>query len=476
MYDQYGSDMAYNIDESGSPGLASNVTQPINTTFTTSARFSGIGSLPSLPSAPQGGFPFTPPTITGGFNEGVGVVSNLKAPYSMVINFTYDRPLPGKMTLEVGYDGRLYRRGLLEQDIDQPLTQFKDPGSGMTWSQAAQILHADYLGSGQSYGPIGTIPFIENMFPSLANAYVPGTATQNYYYGWVNLNGLSDEDNLNLSDRQRITGTNSCYTRTGCNTFYPLQFAGLPTWTNAAFSNYHAATVTLRRPLANNFAFDLNYTFSHSIDNSSGAESGAGTYGAVLQDAFNQSSFRGSSDFDIRHNVTADLTYDLPFGKNKLFLGNANKYLDAVVGGWEVSTIARYHSGLPTTIGAGGVYPTNYEVSAIVNPLPGAPNKYGLTNDNNGLPSIFSSTTAASNYFQQAGGTTGTRAIVRLPGYTNFDIAAMKTFKMPWEGHSLQFRGEAFNAFNHTNFYNPSLDVNLPATFGELQSALIPRV
>ncbi len=476
VYDQYGSDMAYNIDQSGSPGLASTVTQPVNTNFTTSARYSGLNNLPALPAAPSGGFPFTPATITGGFNEGVGVVSNLKAPYSMILNADYARQLPGKLTIEVGYAGRLYRRGLLQQDIDQPLTQFKDPTSGTTWSQAVQVLHADYLGAGQQYGNVAAVPFIENMFPSLANAYVPGSATQNYYYGWVNTNGLSDEDNLNLSDRQRIPGTNSCYSKTGCNTFYPLQFAGLPTWTNAGFSNYHAATLSIRRPLSNGVAFDFNYTLSHSIDNSSGAESGAGTYGAVLQDAFNQSAFRGSSDFDVRHNITADVTYEVPFGQGRKFASGANKYVDAVIGGWQVSSIARYHSGLPTTIGAGGVYPTNYEVSAVTNLLPGAPNKYGHYIDNNGLPSLFANTSASNNYFQQAGGTTGTRAIVRLPGFTNFDIAIMKSFKMPFEGHRLQFRGEAFNAFNHVNFYNPSLDIHTPATFGEFQSAFPARV
>ena len=404
------------------------------------------------------------------------MASNLKAPYSLVFNANYARELPGKLTVEVGYAGRLYRRGLLEQDFDQPLTQFKDPKSGMTWQQAVGILHNDYLSAGQQYGNIQNVPFIENMFPSVANAFVPGSATQNYYYSWIEQNGLSDEDNLNLMDRQRIPGTNTCYTVTGCNTFYPLQAAGLPTWTNAGYADYNAATITLRRALGSGFSFDFNYTLSHSIDNSSGAESGAGTGGAILQDAFNVNSFRGSSDFDARHNITADVLYELPVGKGKMLLGNANSFVNQIVGGWQLSTIFRYHSGLPSTIGAGGVYPTNYEYNAITNLLPGAPNNYGQYLDNNGLPSMFSNTSASLNYFQQAGGTTGTRAIVRLPGFQNFDIALMKSFALPWEGHHLQFRGEAFNAFNHTNFYNPVLDVNNAATFGEFQSAYPARV
>jgi hypothetical protein len=468
--------MVYNVDQSGSPGLASTVTQPVNTNFTTSPRYNGPTGLPTLPAAAQGGFPFTPPTITGGFDEGVGVVSNLKAPYSLVFNANYAKQLPGKVTIEIGYAGRLYRRGLVQQDFDQPLTSFKDPKSGTTWSQAVGILHSDYLAAGQNYGPVANVPFIENMFPSLANAFVPGSATQNYYNGWVNINGLSDEDNLNLMDRQRIPGTNTCYTVTGCNTFYPLQAAGLPTWTNAAYSDYNAATISIRRPLANGFAFDFNYTLSHSIDNSSGAEAGAGQSGAVLQNAFNVNSFRGSSDFDERHNITADALYELPFGKNRTYARNAGNFVDALIGGWQASTIFRFHSGLPSTISANGVYPTNYEISALADLLPGSPNNYGRYIDNNGVPSLFPNTSAAGNYFQQSGGTTGTRAIVRLPGAVNVDISVMKTFPLPWEGYRVQFRAEAFNAFNHVNLYNPILDINNTAQFGEFQAAQPGRV
>jgi hypothetical protein len=474
LYDQYGSDMVFNIDQSGSPGLASSVTQPVNTNFTTSPRYGG--ALPALPAASQGGFPFTPPTITGGFDEGVGVASNLKAPYSLVFNANYARPLPGKMTLEIGYAGRLYRRGLVQQDFDQPLTNFLDTKSGTTWAQAVKVLHSDYLAAGQNYGPIAPVAFFENMFPGVANAFVPGSATQNYYYGWAVTNGLSDEDNLNLMDRQRIEGTNKCYSVTGCNTFYPYQAAGLPTWTNEAFASYHAATITLRRALSNGVAFDFNYTLSHSIDNSSGAEAGAGDSGAVLQDAFNVNAFRGSSDFDQRHNITADALYEVPFGKHRMFARNAGKFVNALIGGWQVSTIFRYHSGLPSTISANGVYPTNYEISALANLLPGAPNQFGKHIDNNGVPSLFANTSAAGNYFQQAGGSTGTRAIVRLPGIANIDISLMKTFALPWEGHRISLRGEAFNAFNRVNLYNPVLDVNNTGQFGEFQAAMPARV
>jgi hypothetical protein len=187
-------------------------------------------------------------------------------------------------------------------------------------------------------------------------------------------------------------------------------------------------------------------------------------------------SFRGSSDFDQRHNITADVLYELPFGKNRSHGRNVNGFVEALAGGWQISSIFRYHSGLPSTITAAGVYPTNYEVSALADLIPGSPNNYSRYIDNNGVPSLFSNTSASGNYFQQAGGTTGTRAIVRLPGAINTDLSLMKVFSLPWEGHKLQFRAEAFNVFNHVNFYNPILDINNTAQFGEFQAAQPARV
>ena len=473
VYDRYGSDLITQIDNSGSPGLATSVTQPANTNFSNSVRYGA--ALPALPSAPKGGFPYTPATIAGGFDTSVGINPSIVAPYSLVLNLNYAKELPGKLTFEVGYAGRLSRKNLLEQDYNQPLTTFKDPASGQTWTQASGLLR-DYYEKGLTASQIPKIPFFENQFPALTNLYVPGSASANYFDNVYNQNAGSDLDALNQVDRGPSKAFPNCISKGGCNTFFPLQNTGLATWTNAGFSNYHAGTLTVRRPLASGVAFDFNYTLSHSIDNSSGAESGAGYGGAVLQDSFHPNAFRGSSDFDARHNITMDVLLQLPFGKGKRFLGDAPKWLDEVVGGWQISTLGRYRSGLPSTISNGGVYPTNYNTSAIGILAPGASNKTSIGIDQNGLPSIFANTSAVSNYIGQYPGQTGTRAIVRLASLTNFDMAFAKSFALPFEGHVLQLRGEAFNAFNNVNFQNPSLSLASPAKFGEFQAALPARV
>jgi hypothetical protein len=73
-------------------------------------------------------------------------------------------------------------------------------------------------------------------------------------------------------------------------------------------------------------------------------------------------------------------------------------------------------------------------------------------------------------------GTVGTRAAVRLIGSKNFDIALAKRFRLPFEGHTIQIRAEAFNVFNHANFTNPNLDASSPSTFGQYTQDAGPRV
>jgi len=57
----------------------------------------------------------------------------------------------------------------------------------------------------------------------------------------------------------------------------------------------------------------------------------------------------------------------------------------------------------------------------------------------------------------------------------NVDMAVAKVFRLPWEGQRIQFRAEAFNALNHPNFNNPSLNLQSPLTFGEFRGAMDPR-
>ena len=491
-YDQFGNDLVVNYDQYGSLGLSNPTNFPDSYSFTTSPRFNG--TYPALPAAAAGGFPYTPPAIAAITGTFLGISPDLKTPYSIILNADYSRELPGKVTMEVGYVGRLSRRLLMQGDVYTPLENYKDPASGVTWQQNAQIVYnlANSLakGAGVPYnnaagliaqqvmnnpGLVPNLPFVNNVWPGYKNFYFPGSASANYFYSVYGVFGSSFLDSLHAADR--INGAylpGKCLSVPGCYTFFAQQGSTMPMWMNAGEADFHGLTVTFRHRYSSGFQFDFNYTLSHSIDNGSAAESGAGEQGASIQDIYNLSAFRGSSDFDIRHNFNANFMYALPFGKNRPFLHNAPGWLDQAVGGWQISSVWRYSTALPSAVQGDLAYNTNYWLSSLAvmtTPTPSG----GVHIDQNGIPSIFSNTSTSSNFQDQPPEGAGTRAAVRLAPIFNVDAALSKVFNLPWEGKRLQFRAEAFNALNHPNFTNPSLSLQSPQTFGEFQGTLEPR-
>ena len=480
VYDRFGSDLITQFDQLGSVGLASRSGFPLSYNMASSPRLSTAGGFPALPAAPSGGFPITPPDVFAVAGTGLGMFSNLKTPYSVVLNFNYAREVKGGMTVEVGYAGRLSRKTLIQGDIFTPMTGYKDNKSGTTWLQMAtqtrNLFEGGLTPSAVEATPsrMPVIPFIENIFPGLKDYYFPGSASANYFNHIYNENDGSDMDGLHLLDRVTGFGGGKCLSITGCHSFFAKQGSALPTWMNAGIANYHGMTVAVRRQLKKGFAYDFNYTWSHSIDNGSAAESGAGQFGGTLQNVYNVGAFRGSSDFDIRHNLNANAVYELPFGKGQKFLGSANSVVNQMVGGWQLSTIMRYRTGLPSTINGSGIWNSNYWLGSLAIPKAGFTNEVGF--NQKGQPALFPSTTQVSSFIDQYPGQTGARALVRLDALQNWDISAAKRFFMPFEGHTLQFRAEAFNALNQHFFSDPSLALSAPATFGQFRAASTPRV
>ncbi len=474
VYDHYGSAMVASFASSGSPGLATTVAQPVNTNFTTAFRYAG-SALPTLPASGGGAFPYTPPVIQGGFTTFSGVASDLKAPYSYVINVNYARPLPHGMSLELGYAGRLSHRGILNQDFAQPMTKFTDPKSGQSWVQASTVL-AQLFSNGvtpaqvkANPGLVPEQPFFTNIFPGAKNQYITGSASANFFYDVFGNYSGSFLDGLNDMDRIRLS-SGGCVAVYGCNTFFPLQNSGLDAYVNAGKAAYHAATIVIRRPVTHGWGYDFNYTFSHSLDNGSASETSGG---AALQDAFNPNAFRGPSDFDARHTITADAVVDLPVGKGRALLGHMPTWLDYAVGGWQVSTLYSFRTGLPQTCSDSGVYNVNYDISAYCIVRPGSPlPANGFTFDNTGVPSIFANPSAVNSVVAGYPGQVGTRGMFRGLKMWNDDMAVSKFFRLHKETMHLQVRAEAYNLLNHENFGNPALNMASPTTFGEITSTL----
>jgi hypothetical protein len=489
VYDNYGNGMAAQFSSGGSPGLATGVQQLVNTNYTTSPRFDGTpATLTTLSPATGGAFPYTPPTITGGFTTFTAVQSDLKAPYEYLLNLNYARQLPGHMSVEIGYAGRLSHRAILTQDYGQPLENFVDPKSGQSFTQAAKNL-ADLYYSGLTTtqvkanpGLVPLQPFAENMLPALAGFYLKGaSASANLFYDAYSQYAGSWTDTINDTDRVRQTGvTGGCLVVTGCNTFFPLQNSGVHAYSNAGTANFHAMTFSLRRTVSNGWGYDFNYTWSHAIDNASGSEGSANGNAnggpTNIQNAFCTACGTGAADYDARHTVNANAVVELPVGRGKSLFSNTPKVVNGIIGGWQISTLFSFRTGNPLSCSASNQYNTNYDITSYCILAPGVKavpaNK--LQFDQGGVPSIFANTSAGADFVPGYSGMVGYRGILRGFSNWNDDMAVSKSFRVG-EGKQVSFRVEAYNLTNHETFGTPSLSISQlagttsaggPAAFG----------
>jgi outer membrane receptor protein involved in Fe transport len=252
-------------------------------------------------------------------------------------------------------------------------------------------------------------------------------------------------------------------------------YGRLRVWENAASSIYNAMQVSVRKHLSHGVRFSANYTYSHSIDSDSTWQSagtsvdGAAAGDGVTTDQTQPGLDRGNSVFDIRHRLAFDYLWEMPFFRNHHGL------LAAVARGWQWNGIWSFQSGahwsafdnrqpllqpadgFPEACGSttfdrvhctneGGDYNLDGEANdrpnAIVNHIHATHSMW--TNGFN-LPDNFFSAPCLGCV-----GNLGRNTFVG-PGYWAADTSAIKNLRIR-ERIQLQFRAEAFNLFNHTNF------------------------
>jgi hypothetical protein len=211
-------------------------------------------------------------------------------------------------------------------------------------------------------------------------------------------------------------------------------------------SNYNALELAVRHSIGG-LQLNFAYTYSHSIDDSSDYNDSG------FVNSYNLNAFRASSNFDQRHNFNLGYVYDLPFFREK---GLANK----ILGGWEWSGITLIQSGTPFSVyNGGGIGSISGDNAGVANSfasggsypdLVGNP-KAGVQNVSlaNYGPLLFNPTAFAAPTgltFGNAG-----RNILNNPWRTNFDMSLLKRFAIT-ESKYFEFRAEAFNVFNHTEW------------------------
>lgn len=208
---------------------------------------------------------------------------------------------------------------------------------------------------------------------------------------------------------------------------------------NSAHSRYNAMQLQYRRPLADHFQALLNYTWSHSLDNASN-DVVAGFAGTVLSAAGDYA----SSDADVRNSFSGAITYAVPAASD-------SGLLSMITRNWSLATVAVARAGFPFN---GHVY--------FMSPDPGG---YALSRPDRvpGQSLWIPNPTAGGGKGLSAGAFVvpstprqGTESRNDIPGFglTQMDLSIGRKFNLT-DRMNLQFRADAFNAFNHPNFTNP---------------------
>jgi hypothetical protein len=400
-----------------------------NQRLTSSPPFSqSINTNASSPTTTSGGTPFT---VTDAFSQPLGIQNstysvwpqNNQPAYIQQYNLTVERALTDELSLSVGYHG---------QNGDH-LADYRD-GNQLTLAQAPGV--AAILANNPNSPCSGL------SFPS---------ALQSPYYSLVG----------------------------ECNAVLITE--------SEARMNYNSGQVTLRQRTHHGLEYTLNYTLAKSLTNSSGdyqvgALSNLSFNGDTFQNGYDEKADWGPSAIDVRQSVSFLGVYDLPFGHGRTYGGNAKGPVDAVFGGWRLSTSAILYSGFPVTIfgqnnnGAQNAYGFN------------RPNQYrNLVIRNRSLSNWFGTDPSATPCLQ-AGVDNGTCAYgnegsfefgsahnssERAPGYRQVDMSLFKDFHVWGENHVLGFRADFFNLFNIASYGYPDNNIN-DSSFGLINSVRSP--
>jgi hypothetical protein len=468
FYDHYGQGIVNSFDQFGSFALSESITNPTNVlTPDDSPRFTGLHDLPAITGVPASTitYPALAPNnpLWTGFAITRGLDDHMQTPYSHVVNLSLQRELPGSFLLEAAYIGRFGRHQLQQIDLAQPL-DLVDPQSGMDYFSAATALSKQAYAGAAS---VAAIPYFENMFPDAAKN--GKSATENIYEQvWMPGNETGSLYSLD------ILCAPGCGGKT--NRFWPRQFASLYAWSSIGSSSYNAAQLSLLRRMSRDLQMELSYTFSKSLDMGSDAErtvfssstgtSNGSSFGAILN-AWKPRLNYAPSDYDVRHLVSGSWVMELPVGRGRRWLGGSSEEMDRVIGGWHLSGIVRWTSGLPFSIVSGAGWGTNWlEKSNMVQT--GAIHTHTHI-DASGEPQVFAGESAQSLPLRNPyPGEAGQRNNFRGDGYFGLDSRLSKSWTLGEHG-GLRFAWEVFNVTNSVRFdVNPLNSLQNMTGSGEL--------
>ncbi|MGB9235430.1 MAG: carboxypeptidase regulatory-like domain-containing protein [Terriglobales bacterium] len=388
---------------------------------------------------------------------------HLRAQYSAQYNFTVQRELTKDMKLEVGYVGSQGHRLLATHDIN-----YSNPQTCL-----------DIITLGGACGPFLEDGPFQVTVPNGFNFHMPNGTILPGTNQTLNFVGLRP-----YSSPQCNPVTNS-----GCPADGIPVFTGVFAQDTIAGSSYNSLQVSLDKRFAHGLQFTAAYTFSKSIDEASSFEGILNP----LPGANNNS----LSLFDARHRFVISYYWELPIRKYSGFAGK-------VLNSWAFSGITTYQTGFPIHLTSSAdnelmnsddfEYPgtpdqlaplqklhpqsnvANVGTGYFFNPNSFTENATVMPTATNGVVNC-SATIEYGCYDPSLLGRIGTapRTICCGPGISETDFVLMKNIPVTEKTH-FEFRGEVFNVFNHTQFYNPDGNSSDGLQFGQVTQVKDPRL
>jgi hypothetical protein len=308
--------------------------------------------------------------------------------------------------------------------------------------------------------------YVESYFISIQRSLAKNTLLDIAYVG---NHGVKLQGFLNANQKNPAAGFARPYTN------WPSDITAA---VNEFYSNFNSLQVKYEQQFVAGLTLLNSFAWEHSLDNASASLEGNTP---SPQDGNDPRADYAQSDYNLPIANITSLVYELPFGRGQHFASSSNGFVNAVVGGWQVSAINTMQAGTPfnITYSPNGSQAVSPQISATYrganeyrpNKVPGQPVTQGRSNRqaNTGyvnyvnlnafvLPPIKD---AAGNVLSPFGN--ATRNPGRTPAFYQTDLALNKKFATPIESLKVEFRTEFYNIFNHTNLYLPG---NISGTQG----------
>ena len=359
----------------------------------------------------------------------------------------------------------------------------------------SSLLSAPYLEQGSISGlPAGSFPsgLYGALTPSsLRTQWIEQDLKRSYVLEWsLNIQRDLGKDTVLQVGYTGSHGVHLTFTTSNANIVQPISTSQGYIWpTNGTIANtnfgiitptlwqvsssYEALQTRISRRMTHGLHIEGSYTWGKSIDTNSEATTTAFANSLTNLPLFDPRLRRGLSDFDIRHNFTANALWQIPNPHT------GNGFLNWIGGGWELGEIFQISSGLPfTPLISGDPLNSKLTTFSFDEPdrlaLPQCNNPVNSGNPNQYINLSCFVAPTPSNRLGNAG-----RNIIIGPGLVNLDQAFYKNNRFHWlsEEFNIQFRAELFNILNHANFAPPNAtNVLLFGTTGTGASSVITPI